>query len=360
MRLRTTLHALAALTLAALLASPSSAGDARALDDHGRVLTVGNWALVTLDGGLTLRVADGRFLGWELRDQDGSLLAQGLVPGTENVGVDASPSLSRNPLTGELWLAWSRQASLQSAREIAIGRFVGDAWDAGGPTIVATDSDDQAEPTLVHDETGRAWLAWTDGLVDRTIRFMGLAADLRSLGTLSLSDGLSSRNGAPNLGIDALGGLFVAYAGTDNASGEVRLFVHSANPIRGGVSHVPNPLIELGLRATLPSPSIGVTGPAGAPAVPTRVELTVLGGTPVAWWTENAGGELARFRYAAATTDGWDTSIRTIDMQGGMVTSVPDALALVEARLRRVVDQLPGGPQVPVMPGRIGRDLVRR
>ena len=358
-------RALGVLALSSLLAPLAAASDARALTDDGSVLTVSNWALVTLDGGELLRIGDDRVLGWELRDGDGALLGQGLVPGTESTGVDGSPALSRSPLSGEIWLAWSRQAAPGTAREITLERFSGSGWSPGSIVTIAADTDDQLEPTLVHDESGTAWMAWIDGAADRAVRFAGIAADGRLLGTRSLSENVSRLNGAPSLGIDATGQLFVAYAGTPEQGGDVNLFVLTPNPIGGGVSHLPNPIIELGLRATMPAPSIGVVPSPNGEAVPSKVNLTVLGGTPLAWWTEVQGGTATSFHYTAQDATGhWTLAdARTLDLRSGGIATVPEALALVEARLRRVIQQAPGSGTVvspPISVGDFGRMQIRR
>lgn len=336
------------LLASAVTASPALASpDARALDDQGRVLTVGNWALVTVDGGYQLRFADDRFLGWELRDGEGTLVAQGSVPGSESLGLDATPSLSRNPRTGEIWLAWSRQEGA-SSREIAVQRFAGADWVAGSLSVVASGAADQLEPVLVHDEAGRGWLAWIDGASSRTVKFLGLALDARVLGTRVLSEG-SERNGPPSIGIDAMGQLFVAYAGTDASTSEDRLFILTPSPIPGGLSHLPDPIVELGVRGSVPAPMSQAPTPSTPDPLPSRVTLTVLGGTPVAWWTETEG-PVTRLRYASEGSAGWsDATVRTVDLSSGMVASIPDALALIEARLRRVIEQAPGGGSRPIV-----------
>jgi hypothetical protein len=353
---------LAASALAILVAAGAVAEDARVLGDEGRVLTVGPWGLMTDDFGFEVRIADDRSLGWELRDEAGTILAQGLVPGSEGPGIDASPALSRDPVTGDVLLAWSRQADAGTPREISLLTFSAatSAWDAASLRALVVDADDQVEPVVVHDASGAAWISWIDGLNSRTVRFAGLGPDGRFLGQSSLSEGVSTQNGPPSLGIDAVGRLFVAYAGTPAAGGDVTLFVLTPNPIGGGVTHVPNPFIELGLRGTVPAPTIErTTPPSGSSPTPSRVHLTVLGGTPVAWWTESINGSPALFRYAAEGTTSWaDAQVRALDLRSGMVASVPEALALVEARLRRVIDQAPGG-SVPVVPPQAGVGLGR-
>jgi hypothetical protein len=363
---RASSHVRRALGLLGLVvAGRSLASDARALSDSGNLLTVGNWTLVTSSEGLDLRAADDRFLGWELRDGNGMLLAQGAVPGSDTLGVDATPALSRDPVSGDLVLVWSRQAQPGMAREIALERFGADGWVASSLQSVVSGAGDQLEPSIVHDATGTAWLAWIDGSLSRTVKFAGVSSTGRVLGTQTLSDDISVHNGAPSVGIDASGSIFVAYAGTPTNGGDVNLFVLTPNPVGGGLSHLPDPFIELGLRGTVPAPSIGVVVDPTAPVtVPSRVSLTVLGGTPVAWWTENDGqGQLARFRYAAMGERNWsDSELRTIDLHDGVVGTIPDALALIEARLRRVIDQNPGGGPVlgPINGGLLNRITPRR
>lgn len=348
---------LAGLAASTLLAQGAAAGDARALTDSGHVLTVGNWTLASLDGGVDMRIADDATLGWELRDGNGMVLAEGLVPATEGAGLDATPALSRSPATGELLLAWSRQAAPGLPREIALQRFGASGWVSGSLTILASDIDDQMDPALVHDDGGTAWIAWIDGANERIVRFAGVAADGRLLGSEALSEGVSTLNGAPTIGIDAVGKIVVAHAGTPVVGGDVTLFVLVPNPTRGGISHLPDPIIEFGLRGAIPAPSIGGEA-TGSLLIPGRVNLTVLGGTPVAWWTEAVDGSLARFRYVAESSGSWTGSeLRTLDLRSGMVATIPDALALVEARLRRVIVQAPGNgtpaPPSRTSPGRI-------
>lgn len=346
---------LPAFALSTLLAQGAAAGDARVLTDAGHVLTVGNWTLDTLDGGVEVRVADSDSLGWELRDGNGILQAEGLVPGSEGLGADAGAALSRSPLNGEIWLAWSRQVAPGASREIVIQRFDVGGWIAGSLSVVASDIDDQLDPALIHDEAGTAWMAWIDGAGDRIVRFAGLAPDGRFLGTRDVSANLSVLNGPPTLGIDAVGRLFLAHAGTPLTGGNVSLFVQAPLPAPVGITHLPDPILEFGLTASVPAETIGREH-SGSLEVPSKVNLTVLGGTPVAWWTETDNGVVTRFRYVAEPQGDWSQAeLRTVNMRAGTVATIPDALALIEARLRQVIPQRPGGPIDPINPpSRVG------
>lgn len=329
------------------LPSPIRAADARVLDTAGRVLTVGAFALVSADGGGLMRVEDQRILSWELHDSD-RLLAFGVVPGTEGLGTDSGAVLSRNPVSGDSWLVWSRQVAPGMAREIAWLRF-DSAPDAGSLQILATGGGDQAEPTIIHDEAGWAYVAWVDVAAGRKIRSLGVTPGGGMLGVHDLSEARSTENSSPQLGIDARGQLFAAFLGIDLDSGAPALYVLAAALQGGGIQHVPNPLIELGLQATLPVPTVAA-GPAGQEGAGPGIHLTVLGGTPVAWWTRSSAGNRTLFEFVAQGNEGWTASaIQTIDLSTGLLGSVPDALALVEARLRRVISSggSPGGPNLP-------------
>jgi hypothetical protein len=346
--------------LALCLPGSARAADARVLDSDGRVLTVGSFALTRVDGGGVMRSDDERILSWELHDQE-RLLAYGVVPGTEGLGTDSGPALSRNPVTGDSWLVWSRQVAPDMAREIMWLRFDGTP-DASSLQSLSSGTGDQADPAIIHDEAGWAHVAWVDVAADRKIRGLGITPGGGMLAIVDLSEASSTDNSAPQLGIDAHGQLFAAFLGTDVVSGVPALYVLAPSSRGGGIQHVPNPLIELGLRATLPTPSLaaGAGGPAGAGLA---IHLTVLGGTPVAWWTRVAGGNRTIFEYVAEGEEGWTSSaIQAIDLSTGLLGSVPDALALVEARLRRVIStgSSPAAPSIPGMPSGPGRPITIR
>ena len=335
------------------------ASDARVLDTDGRVLTVGAFALVPIDGGGVLRTEDERILSWELHDED-RLLAYGVVPGTEGLGTDSGPALSRNPLTGDSWLVWSRQVAPGQASEIAALRF-DSAPDADSLRILASGTGDQADPTIIHDEAGWAYIAWVDVAADRKVRTIGLTPSGGLLAVNDLSQARSTDNSAPQLGIDARGMLFAAFLGTDVESGTPALYVLAPSSQGGGLGHIPNPLIELGLQATLPTPSLAA-GPSGPIGAGVAIHLTVLGGTPVAWWTRSSDNRTL-FEYVAQGDESWtECSIQTIDLSTGLLGSVPDALALVEARLRRVISSgnASTAPYMPGMPAGPGRPISFR
>ena len=357
--LRTCLGLRACILAASLAALPAiaPAADVRSLDATGRVLTVGPFLLVPTDGGGLLRVESCDVLSWELHDQD-HIAGHGVVPGTEGAALDLQPSLSRNPATGDVWLAWSRQPDLGAAREIAWLRFRADGPDPATLASLIAGPGDQVEPSVLHDEAGNAFIAWIDESVGRRVKLLGLSPTGAALGVKDVSGTLSLANSAPRLGINAVGGVFVAYVGADSTSGEPRLYVAARSPGFGGVTHVPNPLIELGVQAALPAPTFMVA-PRQIAFTP-DLRLTVLGGTAIAWWTETSADNRLLFRYVAegseeaGGSDGWlQSSVQTIDLSTGTLGSVPDALELLEARLRRVITTAPsaGGPSLP-SPGR--------
>ena len=338
--MRTTLRVLALAGTAALVAAPARADQARVIDDAGRVLTVGNFGVVAVDGGLTLRMPDGDILSWELRDQD-RLVGYGIVPGAEALGEDLSPSLSRDPASHELWLVWSRRAEAGAPAQIVSVRFVGDAPDASSFTVLAAGPGDQLDPSVIHDNDGYGFVTWVDAGEDRTVKVLGISPAGSPMGVQDLSTGHSRQNSSPRLGVDPHGELFAAFVGTDLGTGSNALYVLTPWATGGGISHVPDPILELGLRTSLPTPLVGGS-PAPAPEAVPALHLSVLGGTPVAWWTEGGGstfGDLTTlFRYVAMGPEGWETSdVRTLDLGAGMVGSVNEALELIEARLRRVL-----------------------
>jgi hypothetical protein len=310
----------------------AAASDVRAIDSNGRVLTVGSFSMVRSDGGLNVRVENTGLLSWELHDQD-RIVGSGVVPGSDALGEDSSPALSRNPMTGDLWLAWSRQYLPGQFREIAIERFTPAGPDETSLRILASGNGDQLSPAILHDEKGFAYVAFVDASADRQIKVVGLNPDGIVLDARDLSAGRSGSNSAPQIGIDASGQIFVAFLGTDATTAATQLYVLAPSALPGGVTHVPNPLGQLGLEATLPAPQ--------ATTVP-AVQLTVLGGTPIAWWSETSAANHLLFRYVAQGASGWSTSrVDTIDLSTGLIGSVPEALTLLEARLRRVVAAAP-------------------
>ena len=157
--------------------------------------------------------------------------------------------------------------------------------------------------------------------------------------------------------------LFAAFVGQDDVSGVAKLYVLAPFDQGGGVTHVPNPMIELGVQASVPTPGNGSVPPAQA-ALNADLHLTVLGGTPLAWWSETSADGHDLVRYAAQENGGWsDVQIRTIDLSTGSVSTVDQALGLIEARLRRVVTRFtdqPGSPTIPIHPTLPGTFIRRR
>ena len=342
-----------ALVAAAAAAPSADAGDARVLDGQGRVLTVGNFSFVPADGGGLLRIEDLTTLSWELHDAD-RLVGFGRVPGSELDGVDDGAVLSRDPVQGDILLAWSRQSDGGGPREIATIRF-GDEPNPDSLRIVARGTDDQLEPSLIHDEAGWAYIAWIDQADRRHVKILAISPAGGILTDRDLSTGRSTDNSAPKLGIDAFGRLFVAYLGRDEAAGDAELYVLAPYAQGGGISHVPNPLIELGLQGSLPAPGSAGADPA-AMTTKTDLHLTVLGGTPIGWWTETSADHRRLFHYVAPGGRGWgDTAVRTIDLSTGTLGTVPEALELLEARFRTVVNGVAVTPRLPGLPGLPGR-----
>jgi hypothetical protein len=267
--------------------------------------------------------------------------------------MDASPSLSRDPISGDIWLAWSRQVEPGQPNEIAWLRFRAAGPDASSLATLASGAGAQVEPSVLHDEAGNAFIAFIDESSGRRVKLAGLSQAGTNLGVVDISESRSAANSSPRLGISAIGHVFVAYVGSDLASGEPSLYVAARDPRFGGVTHVPNPLVDLmRVQATLPAPTL-VVQPHQVAFTP-DLRLTVLGGTAIAWWTEISSDNRLLFRYVAEGTDGWDgSSLQTIDLSTGTLGSVPDALELLEARLRRVITTGPAdaSPEIPT-PGR--------
>lgn len=348
-----------ALGLAALLlGGPRSAGaDARVIDENGRLLTVGNWRVTFGDGGVELRVPDATRLSWELREGT-EIVATGEIEGTADGLVDATPVLSRDPLRGTVLLAWSRLTP-SGTRELVAMQFDDGAWQARTQVVVAEGTSNQLDPCLLHDAAGRAYLTWRDADLDQRIMSVILAPDLRELARKELSDGLAVQNGPPRLGVDARGGVYVAFFGTDIASGETRVFVLSTPDEGGGVIHLPNPVIELSRTTSLPVPAEGEPAQGGPETFP-ALHPTVLGGTAVVWWTEpDPDTGIPVFRHLYQTTDaGWmGSELGTVVLDPDADNAVREALELLEARLRRVVTRF-ADEQGFANPVRLRRDLV--
>src|SRR5688572_5151718 len=189
-----------ALGLLLSLAPTAEAGDARALDNDGRLLTVGNWRVVAGVGdGRTTRTGDPDKLGWELREAN-ALLAYGTIPGTEGNGDDTSPAISRDPTTGDLTIAWSRREHETDFGEIALVRLSGTTWVAGSLRILADGPGDQTHPSIVHDDNGFLYVAWLDSAYEGAIRVVGVSPTGAILGENIVSLGTSHHNGPPQLG----------------------------------------------------------------------------------------------------------------------------------------------------------------
>lgn len=346
---RTIATALGSALLFALLASGSAlaAGEARVLDSAGRVLTVGNWETLRLDSG-PLRVENELVLSFEYRDLDGTLLAEGFVPGTDDALVDGTPALSYDAANDGILAVWSRESAAGARELVALG------FDAGGfdlePRVLASGPTNQTDPDLIHDRDGNAYVAWRDMDWAQRVEILALDPEGNELFRRRVSTDETVQNGAPRLGVDATGALFVAYLGLDAGAGnEPRLMVHAANETGGGVVHVPSPIIELGrvseLDVTLAVPAPGPSG-WDAPGL----EITVLGGTPVLWWlTEDQFGR-QQLNHAIRNVEGsWEEqplgriALSSFSEQG---EAVREALAMIEARYRSVVSLVPRQPPV--------------
>lgn len=336
MRFHASTSRAAALGLLALAAASSAlAAESRALDSAARVLTVGNWTWTTTDGGQRVRVPDIRVLSWELRDGS-ALVLEGSVPGTEDDRLDATPTLSRNPVTGDILLAWSR-LDASGRRDLVVGSFDGTGFDASSIRVLAESDVNQLDPVVVHDADGRAAIAWREMTTEQEILLVTLDADGSLLGTRSLSEGMSFRNGAPAMGVDASGRLHVAWFGLDQATATPRLFVMAVLDQGGGTIHLPEPVLELGLRVQTPVPlSVNELVSGTSP----RLTLTNLGGTPLGWWTSVENDRLVLHHAAQPANGDWlGASLGSIDLgpaSNAGAADVQAALALLEARLRRV------------------------
>lgn len=333
---------LTSLAAAALLASSLPglvlAADARTLDSGGRTLTVGNWVNVTTADG-SQRIADTRRLGWDLRSGS-TVLLSGTVPGTFDWYVESTPVLSRNPVTGEILLAWSRQ-NQAGFRDLVTMPFVDGAWLPSRMTVAARGAlNSQVDPVLLHDASGHAYLAWRDaGWQARVVvNVFDVSGDLVS--ERVLSDGVEAP-GPPTLGLDGRGKAIAAFFGTDAATGERQLYVASTPGESGGLVHVPNPIVELASGTAIPLQGAQGTPAAVGAAFPT-LHLSVLAGTPVAWWTRVDAGAPVLEHLVQDADGSWGA---------GTVSSIPlddtedpvrEALALLETRLLRPSAPPPG------------------
>jgi hypothetical protein len=346
----------AAITLVAAAACATAlANPARVLDDKGRVLTVGNWRTNIGDGGVPQKVLCNEVLSWELRDGQ-SVVGGGVVPGSEDALVDGQPVLSRDSFTDTILLAWSRQSQAGS-REIVLQWFNEGAWSVDVP--LASASYNQVDPSVVHDGEGNARIAWRSMDWEQRVYVATIAPDGSVVAQQDLSNERSVLNGAPKLGVDACGEVFVAFLGRDTAASEPRVFVMGELSLGGGVIHVPSPVIELAQRASVPTPSV-LLGQPGAPTPDVHVE--VLGGTPVIWWTETvvmgeAPNQTTQTFFRHVYEDelrGWAGSeLHSIDISPtAMDGGAQEALGLLADRLRRVTSRFrvdAPGPGAPIV-----------
>lgn len=350
--------ALASVSLLASVAIPPAfaSGEDRVLDASGRILTVGNWETVRLDSG-TLRLENELVLSFEYRDFDGTLIAEGVVPGTDDSLVDGPPALSLNPVSGQLLAAWSRE-NASGTRELVVQAFGVDGFDSE-PRVLASGLTNQTDPDLIHDGRGNAYLAWRDMDWAQRIELLGLDSDGNELFRSRVSTEETVQNGPPKLAVDAGGSLFVAYLGLDSTDGDPRLRVHAASDIGGGGVHVPSPIIELGRVNEL---AVGTAVPApeaGGWATP-ALEVTILGGTPVIWWlTEDAFGR-EELNHAIRDPEGsWsEQPLGRIPLTtlGDSQAAVRDALEMIEARYRSVISLV--GAEPPTLAPRPGLGLA--
>ena len=346
---RTLATALGSISLLlALGATPAlAAGEARVLDVEGRVLTVGNWETMRLDSG-PLRVENELVLSFEYRDIDGSLIAEGFVPGTHDELVDGPPAVSLDPVNGAMLVAWSRE-SASGTRELVSLSFSASGFDLE-PRVLATGLTNQTDSDVLHDRLGNAYVAWRDMDWAQRVELLALDPNGSELFRSRISTEETVQNGAPRLGVDATGALFVAYLGLDAATGDPQLKVHAASDTGGGVIHVPNPIIELGRVSGLPlGDAVPAPGPAGWDEP--SLEVTILGGTPVLWWmTQDAFGRDV-LNHAIRTGEGsWtEQPLGRIPLTtlGDSQAAVRDALAMIEARYRSVVSLV--GSQPPTL-----------
>ena len=330
------LFALPAL-LAVPLCTPALADEARVLDSGGRVLSVGNWNTLRLDGG-SLRIETDSVLSHELIDLDGRIISEGIVPGTLDQLTDASPALSRNPVTGDLLVVWSRE-SASGSRELVALDFSGEEF-VGAPRVLASGATNQTDPSLIHDSRGNAYLAWRDMDWAQRIELLALDPQGEEFFRGRLSTEETVLNGAPRLGVDATGSLFVAYLGLGSGDGQPVLKVHGASDMGGGVVHVPSPIIELARVAELPVAEF-VPAPSPSGWAAPSLELTVLGATPVLWWTSTDDLGREALHHAIRTGEGgWsEQSIGRITLPtiGSREQAIRRSLEMIEARYRSVI-----------------------
>jgi hypothetical protein len=336
--------ALAALSLALALAlgllgpAAARADESRVLDDEGRLLSVGNWRLTRDDDGSTLRIEDSRSLSWELREAD-AVVGEGAVPGSVAGLVDATPALSRNPATGDILLVWSRE-SASGTREVVAATWRGGAFVPGEPKLLASGTFNQVDPVVLHDAAGQSFVAWRDSDWRQQITLLILTQDGLELSRKDLTADLSVRNGPPHLGVDVVGQIFVAFVGEDAATAESRVFVRSAGPRGGGVLHDPLPILDLALVSSQPLPDTLADADPTVPGVLRYPALhaSVLGGTPVVWWTEPGSAGTLVFRHLAQSPEtGWEGArVATFVLHGSGPDLVQQALQVLENRLRRV------------------------
>jgi hypothetical protein len=355
--------AVAAALLGLALARPAASDEARVLDAKGRVLTVGNWVTVHLDGGRSQREPSSTVLSWELRDSlepiGRQVVAEGVVPGTTLPGgdgfADVTPSMSWNPVTHEILLAWSRQTPAGTT-EIAGVRFLpadeSGEWQPDTLTVLAGSDANEADPMVIHDGAGNAALIWRTMSWEQPVNLLMLTPDGQPVSRQELSRDRSVQNGAPRLGVDAYGEVFAAFIGIDRMTAEARVWVLGAAERGGGLLPMPDPVIELGVATTVGLP---MALPSTGPGMP-DIHLTVLGGTPVAWWTQlDASGRLVLSHVYQDPERGWDGSaLRSIEITSVLDGGVPAALQLLEDRLRRIVTRFR-----PVTPAPIEGPLSR-
>jgi hypothetical protein len=355
MSIATPIRCLGSLALLALpLMASRAAGEARAIDDAGRVVVVGNFRHVQQGNNLR-RITDATVLGFEILDQSGITVSHGIVPGSESAGLDASPSLARDPLTGSLWLTWSRQADGMSPQEVVFIRSSSDIFWPSTLRVAASGSGDQVDPSMIFDSLGRIWLTWVDSGNGHAVELANFSPSGNLLGSRNLSDGVSTGNSAPAIGLDADGQALVAFLGLGASTGDQHLYVLAVGPDPGGFTHVPSPLVDLSLQGNAPTPQSVQTSTPDGPRVGGSVHLAQLAGVPVAWWAESDGSADLALGYAIAGSNGWPTAqVRRIALGFG-AASVSDALVMVEARLRGPIDvSTSGGGPTPLPPDLIG------
>lgn len=295
---------MAALAIGAILALPALA-DTRKLAADGTVHTID-----------VQTVGSGKNTGTALRHtrHGAGVAAQSvLVPGTEDVVIDREPAIEIDPVSGTLFLVWSRYDA--GNFNIYISRYNGTAWSAASAVLKV--SGDDVEPQI----------RITDNYVH--VGWRQILSGQSSFYRMSfLSTTLTPAYGPERVRTDDLWPVpadGASVSGTPDPSQDEKIFagiVFSSNSTEPGKSHlwgVRDEPVPIGYRECLLLPS-AVRSAAG-------VEAGWLGGRFTFWFVSGS-----RFYYATRAEGAWSPT-RAIDLAAGV--SAADARWIVEDMNRR-------------------------